>query len=324
LLLLLTLAACQGTPEPEESTPSPRSPLATQPVTVGLHEGAELHGYKLYWPKRAPAEALTRAQTVAQLLAGKELRVDASRGSLGERWAAPFHDETVHARYVPAYDDLRVRMVDATSQQRGEDIGEARARTLAVQLLDELHANGVVNKHDFDLSSAQAAHAHAATGGADGEEENWITEYRFRAMRSLNGIPVANAGIVIGITPQGQRSSLRVGGVEAEVVRDGPRTRPGPSGGIQVQRVALEALEPRLHQELQVSGRKHVSFRQVMYVMPPDVDEAVVTPRQIFKYSVVSDGGGVVSRAQHVALSLTEPRRPIEMIEMQPRSHKAR
>jgi len=142
------------------------------------------------------------------------------------------------------------------------------------------------------------------------DKKDIVVEYRFRLLRKLNGIDVAQAGIVLGIAPTGRRSSLQIGGVEVESkvipVEDGEAEQPGPSGRILPRQVGDAA--QRFKTDVEMGKSLHINWARKMYVMPTDADEAVIEPMMVYRYAekTAVDGQEVVAPAEIVGLSLTD------------------
>lgn len=294
LAATMFLLATQGcTPVSQESdSSSVPAPLAIQnaPLNSGDSPGALLGVYRAYWPKRGDAELADRVTKLATVLGGTSARLIAPE-KLRELDSRPFDDQKFQVSYKEQFDDLVIRVPSRLPDALPDtDIGEGAARSIAGQAIEALYSSGLVTKGQYSLTDFGTGHRKRGEYAGDGSPvKNYVVEYRFRSLRKLNGIDVANNGIVIGVTPSGELSSIRVGGAQIDSVNDGGEEKPTAAGRIFVRAVDTAAVERRFQSEVAPDGKKTVFWKTPMYVVPRHAPESLIEPVIAYRYAQTFD-----------------------------------
>jgi hypothetical protein len=164
------------------------------------------------------------------------------------------------------------------------DIGASGAKQAALAFMGDLANQGLIDPANYDFAGAMSLSRHSGYGNMDGTNaKQWIAEYTFVVPRILNGIPVGEADLVLGIHCSGKRSSLRLGGVQVDSSGVGSYsfTRSVSAADAQTR---FQALFP---------GARIINSR-LMYLMPKDGTRgAIVEPTEtiFFNYTSVGEQG---------------------------------
>lgn len=275
--------------------------------------GARLGRYRMHWPVRSPSEVAARVSSVAGMFGISPASLRAERvptDGVGTPFAGR---EKVRVIYRAAYDDLEVTDSSVHElEQPASDIGEESARHLALAKYSELVKTGVIDGRNYDFSDVGTGHRRRTVYRGDKSQPvDFVVEYRFRALRKLNGIDVANNWIVIGISPEAYLSTVRVAGVAIESTRVNSLEKPSASGDIATRTVSTADAMKRFQEEMRQSGRTHhIHWAKKMYYMPAGVRDAVVEPLLVvqFNQSASAQGGSTIPGwAQATGVSLTNP-----------------
>jgi phosphate-selective porin len=224
----------------------------------------------------------------------------------------PFNDRSITVDYRSQFDELRVDDRSRLPERRpSTDIGEKTAENLAKAAISALAANGVIAQDQYAIDDMATGHHQREEYAGDGKPTvTYTVEYRFRMLRKLNGIDVANSAVVIGITPDGQLSSVRLGGVQFETQGSGTSVTPAGIGSIFERAVSAEAIAERFNREVGgVGNAKHIVWSKKMYVMPSDVTEATLEPMMVYRFALMatsSRGSTIVGKAQTLGYSLAD------------------
>ncbi len=224
---------------------------------------------------------------------------------------APFSDPNLVVQYRSQTDDLSIEDSSCLRDGRpASDIGEDAARTLAQKAIADMASKAIITPGNYDTTDLAPAHLRRTEYAGDGKDPiDYVVEYRFRTLRRLNGIEVANNGVVVGITPKAELSSIRVGGVQFDTVASGGTERPTASGAMVARTVSHEYAKARFAYEAGRAGaNKQMHWSKIMYVMPEGQQEAVIEPMLITRFSNVGSGNGgktIPGRGQVIGISLT-------------------
>ena len=136
---------------------------------------------------------------------------------------------------LPDYDEIRV--FNATTLSRMDDgkpdIGVVAARAKMQQVFSELAQANLIDAKGYDVATAGTGHIREGLMTQKAVVYERVKMYGFTLMRNINGIPVANAGLLIGIhAASGALTYLRIGGVTIESQWDGVMELPTSSGAI--------------------------------------------------------------------------------------------
>jgi hypothetical protein len=281
-------------PDPKSLAAVTNSGSSALNATDGV--GSTLGVYSAFWPVRDDQALAAHVSNVASLFRKAPLKLLQSTGLRDAPPAAPFDDPSIETTYQSKVDVLLVE--DRSRIDRdypANDIGEAAARGLVGGVFNSLVSKGTLRAEDYDLADLGTSHHFREIyTGPTTPSVKFVVQYRFRIHRKLNGIEVANNVVIVGITPQGELSSLRVGGVQFNSSLAGPSESPGRSGRIVIRKVATDAISERFAREAGLPGmEKHVSWAKKMYVMPSNQQTALLEPLFVYRFSsvVVEDGG---------------------------------
>ncbi len=218
---------------------------------------------------------------------------------------------------MPDVDELRLLRNDLLEGPDAPEslIDEDEALAVFHDTLARLEGAGLVVTTQYDMERIQSGHRVAGSGTRNGSgATEYIREYRFTVLRSLNGIPVANNGIRIGIHASGKVSSLRLGGVAIESHVDGRgHELPVHPGWSMPRTVSREQVRARFDDMFSSLSTAHVDFEGVMYVLPRGAPPAVVEPVYFYRFSRPQSVDGVAGagRQERVAFSLRDPAAPV-------------
>jgi len=286
--------------------------------TLNLQDapGASLGKYRMHWPKRARAEVDDRIAQLATVLRQKKVGV-VSQLAAGVDFAKLLDDNRLEAAYDERFDILWVRdeALAKGMEMPSSDIGEKRAQLLMKDTFNDLAAAGLIDRRHYDLADIRPSHHHLRAGADDGSvpTQEMVVEYRFRVIRKLNGIDVPNNGILVGIAPSGQRSSIKMGGVQIESAHNGVEERPVQANAVIVRTVANGDIGERCENEISPGHGKHVTWSKLMYVMPEGAAEAVVEPTMVYRFaktSVGPNGATAIAPATLLSFSLVNSSLP--------------
>jgi hypothetical protein len=315
-ILIGAAAGCEQDGDPRAEIGGHQRAATTRSRTPSVQDapGALLAKYRMYWPTRSQEEVADRTTKVATVLRQKQVHLLSPSPVLRDS-AKPFDDDKVLVSYDADYDTLWVRDEDLLmAEGSSADIGEEKARSAMKSVFDDLVAAGLLDSRHYDPSDVQTGHHRLSFGmrGSPTIRES-VVEYRFRMLRKLNGLDVPNNGILIGIAPSGQRSSIKIGGVQVESTDNGVDELPVLSGGVVTRNVSTEDLQKRFEKEVRAGTKKHVGWKRLMYVMPEGAREAVVEPSMVYRFACVgadAQGAEYVEPAQLYSFSVVDPSKP--------------
>jgi hypothetical protein len=274
--------------------------------------GSTLGVYSAFWPVRDDQALAAHVSNVASLFRKAPLKLLQATGLRDAPPVAAFDDPSIEVTYKSQVDVLLVEdrsRIDRDYQ--ANDIGEAAARGLVRGVFKSLVSKGTLRAEDYDLADLGTSHhmRDIYTGPTTPSVKS-VVQYRFRIHRKLNGIEVANNGVIVGITPQGELSSLRVGGVQFNSSGAAASEAPAGTGGILVRRVATDTISKRFDREAGVPGmQKHIAWAKKMYVMPSNQRTALLAPMLVYRFAslvVVDDGGRTIPTPGMLAYSLMD------------------
>ena len=326
-MLIGATAGCErdGPPNvPPGAALSAHMAAATPPArTLNLQDapGASLGKYRMYWPKRGQVEVNDRITKVAAVLRQKKVSL-VSPSAVGRDFARPLDDNKLEVAYDGSYDSMWVRdEALAKAVESPSDIGEKKAQSAMKDAFNDLIASGLVESRHYDLGDIRPSHHYLRKGSDDGSPiQEMVVEYRFRVLRKLNGIEVPNSGILIGIAPSGQRSTIKMGGVEIDSTYNGVEERPGQVDSVIARKVANADISKRFEKEVSPGNEKRVSWNKLMYVMPEEASEAIVEPTMVYRISDVSVGpSGEASLAPAKLYSFSLSDQSIPAVDLFPR-----
>jgi hypothetical protein len=202
--------------------------------------------------------------------------------------------------YDGQLDDMEVVNVELLDAPTDHGADDDALVAVAQRVASELAAAGVV-----ELSLAATAYdvttIRSGLGGPNGEHEEWVDEILFDLAHQVEGIPLADAGLRIGVTPAGTVSSVKVVGAIVE-----------QAGRVTVSST-VDELEDAFAAHVAGFGlvveSVYVSRRLPMYVLYQDVTFGIVEPRYVIVYTVTVRDGDIItgSRSTVTAWSLTDP-----------------
>lgn len=294
-ILIGSAAGCEQEVSPTMEIAAHRAAAATPAPTLNLQDGpgAALGKYQMHWPKRSQDEVADRIAKVATVLRQKPVRL-VLPSAVGRDLAKPLDDDKLQVAYDGNYDTIWVRdEALVMAEESPSDIGEKQAQSAMKAAFKDLVAAGLIEARHYDLGDIQAGHHHLRAGSDDGSPtREIIVEYRFRVLRKLNGIDVPNNGILIGIAPSGQRSTVKMGGVKIDSVYNGAEERPTQANSVVSRKVASADIKKRFEKEVLPANDKHIVWSKLMYVMPEGLQEALVEPTMVYRFAPLAVGAG--------------------------------
>jgi hypothetical protein len=247
------------------------------------------------WPEKATEERRSLIRAAVEVMRGTTV-ADGDVGPPPSEWYQPLASvPTLLAHFDAGHNTVHMINSEFRAQPSpAVDVGPQGARQAAAQFLKDLGSRGLIDPSGFSLDTAEVSYLRSGYGEVGGTTISWVSEYRYRMLRRLNGIPIANAGVVLGIHCSGERSSLRFGGVEVESIRNGTVDTPTSGGYTYTPVVQAEDADARF-QVLAPGAR--VVRSGLMYVMPPTaVGTVAVEPLNVYFFSrpVAGDNGNMV------------------------------
>ncbi|MGB7291646.1 MAG: hypothetical protein WBD99_05700 [Thermodesulfobacteriota bacterium] len=295
-VLLVITSACVKRPPPTEEVTEPFPRV-----------GDEMSVVEFYWAKRNLNDLIRRVQIVSESVAGykledRELYEIFPKPQALNHWISPFKDAPhLKIKVIPEYDELRVINGALVDMVDVKDVGEESAVEIATNYLRMFSNAGLLSIEAFNFGDIQVGYGIIGEGSMDEKfKVEHVTEYRITFRPNINGIQLANAGVRISIHRTGALVGVRLGGVTMKAW-----------DGKTVERVVSpEEIRTQFQKMIREDSQAIIAWARPMYVMPEDAQTAVVTPLQVFSYSLktkVDDKYEVSSRRKIVGLSLTDP-----------------
>lgn len=306
----LSLCSCDG--NSKVSLNSREQKVKQKTLNTTNDPGALLGSYHFSWPQLTKDETLAKASKLAKAIFNQYVSIDGSNFE-DKKWFSPFKENTKMIFYYnKQYNDFRIKDMSLleTNKKPATDVGEKTAKVQMANLVNKLISEGIIQDGQFDLNSVTTGHHKVKIGiKGQGVIDQWVAEYRFRMMRKLNGIDVANAGLHIGIHPSGKISSIRFGGIEIESIYNGSEELPGSKGKIIKRQVSDGDIEVKVNKEIIQGSSKFVKWKRLMYVMPNNLQDGAIEPKMVYKYAGKNqspNGNNYFSDVKYIALSLTD------------------
>lgn len=290
--------ASTGTPTAAASSDA----TADAPGTVG----DKLGKFRLFVPKRTTTEVLGRAQALARVLGQKNVALSAD-AQVSTNWTKPLDDKSTDVAYDSQNDVLQVKVAPADGFG---DVGEPAAREEMKRVVDDLANAGLIKRRQFDAKLATIGHHKRITGNRRTQETTeTVIEYRYFVERRVGGIQVANSPLVVGISPLGKRSSIRIGGVDVESVERAGIDYPSATGTTFARTVAARELDDRFAAQVAPGRNKELVWKGLIYRLPVGVRDAVVEPRMDYRFvvkHVLPDGSTTLGDRSVASFSLAD------------------
>lgn len=280
--------------------------ISTTPSAPPPPVGSTAPLLRLSRPKRSAVELVQRVNNVLTIM---ELSVEASETLTWARAATNTSDVLKPSIFEPApgvvvtydsmLDDLMVidtRAIDRRTRVRTDAVPWEDARRVLRALVD-----GDVVDPRLSLDEAAVAFVRSGAGGPGGEDEQWVDEIRFEANLRVEGTPLVDAGIRIGITPTREVSSIRVTGMVIE-----------PVGTITIgttARALQDAFSEHVVGTAPAFDSLQISMRRPVYLLDPSATSGLVEPTYLIAHSMVLRHGAVssASRSTITLWSMTSP-----------------
>jgi hypothetical protein len=207
--------------------------------------------------------------------------------------------------YDADFDDLAVVNTSLPSERVRVDT-DAIPWSIARRVVETLADQGIIEP-SLSIDTADIAFVRSGVKGPDGSHEQWVDEVLFEVNTHVEGIPLLDAGLRIGVTPAGDVSYLRVTSIDVE----------------RLDEVTIQTSSD----DLQSSFAEHfdrpastldsvtVVGRRPVYLLEPDVASAIVEPLYLLSYSITvrDEEALTVSRTSIILLSMTSPRPTVEL-----------
>lgn len=281
--------------------------------------GAQLGVFEAQWPQRSAAEVAERLRQVTNALLGRSdvaatefADVAAAHDQQKTRWSERHQVGTaaLHIEYYPQFDDLRVENDDVNGDMNpSKDVGEAASRATLAKTVAALASAGLLQPEHFDVGHAELGYTKHMEAAANETPVQKIAQYRYTVRRQINGIDFAQAGLRVVVHADGRVASIRLGGATvASTLKNGVETPTG-KGHMITRQVSEDALVARhASEERNSRGTKH----RLMYVFPPGSSGGLIEPRHVVYFARASgpEAGAVLSRAQYLGYSITDPTAP--------------
>ena len=162
-----------------------------------------MYAFRATWPTRDTTQTALRAHRIAEIASGASLSansfMDAIRSaSRTHRTFAPLPG--LRVAYSAEQDDLRVDVSSVSGDDSpGPDVGKQAARAKFDETVRVLARDGLINDADYDLTNLDVGYRKAGSAPAGETAVSYVTSYIFTALRQVNGIPFANAGVRVGV-----------------------------------------------------------------------------------------------------------------------------
>ncbi len=286
--------------------------------------GAPLRAYRLAFLRRSPDQVASRGQAMLQALLRRDvdraevLALATAKAAVRERWYSPLTtDPGVVVSHDSEHDDLWVLNEGAQVSAASPDIGLGQARRIFEDVVASLGAAGALVTAHFDLSKVDVAFTQRGSGQGDQVTPAVTTEYRFTAMRQLDGVDMANAGLRVVVDRTGMLTMIRLGGAEV-LASDGTVSTSAPAATLSRTVLRSDVLS-RFGREVPDGV---VESDRLLYALPDGVKDAVVEPRHTVLFARRTGGSAqtVVTRSDRVAYSIATATAPRLLLSPPPTS----
>jgi len=296
---------------PVSALAAPTLPLP--PPKVGELVGA----FELFRPQPDANLAAKQASAIAELMRGSSMEMPDIGGASEDEWyeAGP-KDSNLLVRWQSSLGELRVLDLAVIADAGVGDVGEKAALEIARKQLEKLAARDVIDLAHYapltDPESFDIGYVRMGDGSVENPDTSGgsVSEYRVTLRRRLNGIEMANTGVRVSIHASGATAGIRLGGVSVVSAVD-PSGLEMPVGKGELVPVQQSADEIRADfmASLPSNAELRPAWESVLYVLPDDVNHAVVGPMHVFAYSLAyhdDTEGTSVSRGKVVGYSYVE------------------
>jgi hypothetical protein len=257
-----------------------------------------LGAFEITLPERSAAEAAALAGSVAGVLTHS---VIAPSSVVGLERALTRSPHAASARLV----DLsritighhqRVDSVWAIDEEVAHDVatetdvGVDAAATEFNRALAGLESARIVDSATLDVAGAHRSRVMQGQGNSQGMQTERVKEYVFFAPRTINGVPIGEAGVRVSVHRSGKIASIRVAGAVVAASPDSSGLAAPTGQGHLLDRTVPESeLDARVRAD---NPDAAVTPLGLLYWLPGNVRSAVVAPRQAYMVfpRVVIDG----------------------------------
>jgi len=335
--VVATLTACGQVSEDKPASGAPSQSDASESGVKAASYGA----FEVSWSKASAAQLAARAHTVARVLLGRDLPSEPFVASvpstipnnLGFRTSEADTGEALDFRYFAEVDDLRVSNPTLDSDiTTPKDVGRDGARQIFERAFDTLAQAGLVDKSEYDLSTARTSTTTTASGSSVSEDETIVTNsYDFLARRTINGIPFSNAGVRIRVHRGGRLTAIRLGGAQVASLRSEstvPSVRtlgttggrldlkesPTGAGFVFEGTPDISRLAARFKKEFPAAAadRSGIEYMLPLSASLGGANKAVVEPLFVVSYSTKT--GEMASRRRYLGYSIRDLQaRPVDL-----------
>jgi hypothetical protein len=252
--------------------------------------GAGLGIFRMRYPQKTESDLVSWIHTTAERLTQQTLTFN-KEWTVESRRDSPFMErEDLIVDYNATYNELKITNISLIEKPAGTDIGFEAARKEMNAFFNDLVAEELIDERHFDPSSAEVGSIKTGLGPIGGEHTEQVVAYQFSMLRLVNGIPTVNAGVRLGIHSSGQRSSIKLGGVELESKMAKEVEIPINGGEVAIRQVSTDDIENRF--EALITQKHGEGYRAIVlakglrYQLPDDVFQGLVEPKHCIDYTI--------------------------------------
>jgi hypothetical protein len=293
--------SCSSEPERANNDPT---------VKHGHHlDGSNRNQYRVKYPGVVGSDVALRARKAAEILLDEPL-ID---GEFQNSWLQALGEDTAlevwqgrpsasHPKLWVMYDvqkdSLTVQNSDLEGgviPERGTEVTEPEARLVLPRVIDQLEQSGLIRASEYDFKDLRVSTMEHGAARGDQEAIPQILNYRFRAARILEGLPLQASYIRVAIGQSGRLASIRLVGAAVQL-------EPRGSSAIVVSQADCSA---RFNRDY---PNAYVNSLQFAYALSAD-GSGIAQPMCVVSFSNLTpqpEGPPVVARRQELRYSLSD------------------
>jgi len=221
------------------------------------------------------------------------------------------HKGNLRVTYSAEVDTLKIMDHDLLIMTQVPDSAAIVDKTVAVAAMDKVFADlvtrEIIDARHYAQSEMRTAYHRMSIGKKGvGDEKQWIEQYFFTRPRMVNGIPLLNAYVTIGIHRTGKTSKIEVCNLEVQSRWEESKEVPVDPSAVVTKAVSEEAARNRFKVEID-KGNFKILRQRFAYVVVGDAGKQIAQPMHMFLYSprfTTRNGKKVHGFLENVGLSV--------------------
>ena len=195
----------------------------------------------------------------------------------------------LRATYTVQFDTLKIINHDILVMTQAPDSATIVDKTVAVAAMDKVFADlvtrEIIDARHYAQSEVRTAYHRMSIGKKGvGDQKQWIEQYFFTRPRMINGIPLLNAYVTIGIHRTGKTSKIEVCNLDVQSKWEESKEVPVDPSAVVTKAVSAEAARNRFKVEID-KGNFKILRQRLAYVVVGDAGKQIAQPMHIFLYS---------------------------------------